>query len=256
MAIHKFIKKLRKNKKISQQHIAELLGCTRQTFTQIENGNRDISLGESRKLAELFEIPLDKFITEQETTTYKVELELSKVKESSEQKYRISVPQNKVEKFKEVLLYILGKIGAEPHIGQTAIYKHLYFIDFDYYEKYEEQLIGARYQKNHFGPTPIEFNKITSDMIKKQELEQVNSKYFTYEQKKYLPCRSANLNILTGQEVKHIDEVLARLSQKNAKELSDYSHQDVPWIIAKDGDELEYEAVFYRTHETTVRSYD
>ncbi len=46
-------------------------------------------------------------------------------------------------KFKEVLLYILGKVGSLPNVGETVIYKLLYFIDFDYFEMYEEQLIGS-----------------------------------------------------------------------------------------------------------------
>lgn len=256
MAIYEYIKKSRENKGFSQQHVASYIGCTRQTYTQIENGSRDISLGESKKLADLFEIPLDKFVTEQEIAGYQIELQSNTKKKPTKPSIRISLPQNKVDKFKEVLLYILGKLGAEPHVGETVIYKLLYFIDFDYYEKFEEQLIGAKYQKNHFGPTPIVFEKIITDMVEKQELEKVKSKYFKYPQTKYLPCRSANLDLINGQEIKHIDEVLARLGQKNAKELSDYSHQDVPWLIAKNGEELDYEAVFYRTHDTTVRNYD
>ena len=34
----------------------------------------------------------------------------------------------------------------------TVLYKLLYFIDFDYYEKFEEQLVGATYIKNHLDP--------------------------------------------------------------------------------------------------------
>ena len=60
----------------------------------------------------------------------------------------------------------------------TVLYKLLYFIDFDYYEKFEEQLVGATYIKNHFGPTPVEFKKIVESMESKGELETVKSKYF------------------------------------------------------------------------------
>lgn len=70
---------------------------------------------------------------------------------------RISIPANNAQKFREVLLYILNKIGAKSNVGESVIYNLLYFIDFDFYEKYEEQLIGATYKKNTFGPTPIEF---------------------------------------------------------------------------------------------------
>ena len=46
----------------------------------------------------------------------------------------------------------------------TVLYKLLYFIDFDYYEKFEDQLVGATYIKNHFGPTPVEFKKIVDSL--------------------------------------------------------------------------------------------
>ena len=63
-----------------------------------------------------------------------------------------------LKKFKEVLLYILEKVGSKPNVGMTVLYKLLYFIDFDYYEKFEEQLLGATYIKNHF-TNPVEFKK-------------------------------------------------------------------------------------------------
>ena len=65
----------------------------------------------------------------------------------SEQEMRISEPQLNVQKFRQVLLYILNKIGEKPNVDETVICNLLYFIDFDYYEKYEEHLIGATYEK-------------------------------------------------------------------------------------------------------------
>jgi hypothetical protein len=77
---------------------------------------------------------------------------------------RISIPQKNLKKFEQVLLYILCKVGSKPNIGETVIYKLLYFIDFNFYEKYEEQLIGATYIKNQYGPTPKEFIKVVDTM--------------------------------------------------------------------------------------------
>ena len=94
-------------------------------------------------------------------------------------------------------------------------------------------------------------------MIRNGEMVQVTGKYFNYPQRKYLAIREADLTKLKdARELRHIDEVLARLGDKNAIELSEYSHGDVPWIIAKDGRPLDYEAVFYRTPKTSVRNYD
>ena len=129
---------------------------------------------------------------------------------------RISVPQKNLGKFKEVLLYILNKVGSKSNIGETVIYKLLYFIDFDFYEKYEEQLIGATYMKNKYGPTPVEFKKIVDKMSKDKEIEKVKSNFFAYPQTKYLPLRKPDLSKLKANEIEVIDDVLNKLSDMTA----------------------------------------
>jgi uncharacterized phage-associated protein len=166
---------------------------------------------------------------------------------------RISVPQKNLEKFRQVLLYILNKVGAKPNIGETVLYKLLYFIDFNYYEKYEEQLIGATYIKNHYGPTPVEFAKLIERMVKDGEIEAVKSSYFNFPQRKYLPRRSPDLSALTGRDIAVIDSVLNKLSDMNAGQISEYSHKDVPWLTAQEGGRIDYESVFYRMPDYSVR---
>jgi len=168
---------------------------------------------------------------------------------------RINIPQKNIGKFKEVLLYILNKIGSKPNIGETVIYKLLYFIDFNYYEKYEEQLIGATYIKNHHGPTPKEFKKVINEMIKKGEIMKVESNYFQYPQTKYLPLRKPDLTKLKATEIEVIDDVLNKLGDMNASQISEYSHNDVPWLTTEDREIIEYESVFYRTPQYSVREY-
>lgn len=129
-------------------------------------------------------------------------------------------------------------------------------MDFNYYEKYEEQLIGATYIKNNYGPTPVEFKKVTDQMIEDGEIEKVKSTHFKYPQRKYLPIKDPNLSVLNALELKMIDDVLGKLSDMNANEISEYSHNDIPWISAKKNEKIEYESVFYRTPEYSVRKYD
>ncbi len=250
------IKKLREKNGFSQEYLAKQLGISRPTFILIEEGKRELTISELKKLAAILNISLEEFLfNKKKGIEISIKLE-RKQRKTTKRGVRINVPQKKLDKFKEVLLYVLEKIGAKPNVGETVLYKLLYFIDFDFYEKYEEQLIGATYIKNYHGPTPIEFKPIVEEMGKKGEIEKVRSKYFQYDQKKYLPRRKPDLSRLNAQEIKHIDEVLARLSNKNAQELSDYSHNDVPWITTEDGKPIEYEAVFYRSRKTSVRSYE
>ncbi len=258
-SIHKSLRSLREEKGMSQEEAAKALGLTRPTYIQMERGAREPRLSELRKLCAMFDVHPDFFLHDDRSARERYQVVLKEERTASKRKepsFRISVPQGKIAVFKEVLLYILNKVGAKPNVGETVFYKLLYFIDFDYYEKYEEQLMGATYIKNHYGPTPLEFSSIVEKMLKDGEIGKVQSKYFRHEQKKYIPIREPDLTVLNARQVKHIDDVLARLSDMNASQLSEYSHKDVPWIAAEDAQPLQYEAVFYRTPETSVRSYD
>jgi len=251
-----FLKKLRQEQSISQEFLAKKINVSRPTYAQIESGARDISVKEAQKLAQFFGLSLEDFLASKKTPELKVELEKSKKRKIKKLESRISVPQEKVEKFKEVLLYILERIGARPNIGEAVVCKLMYFIDFDYYEKFEEQLIGAKYIKNHFGPTPVAFPEIISQMKQDGDLTHVVKKYFQHDQKKYLPRRSADLSNFSAQEKELIDWEIERFKDFNAAKMRDYSHKDVPWIGAEDLQPINYEAVFSRTDEFSVRQYD
>ena len=250
---NKFKNLITKNQ-ISQSKLAGIIGVSRPTIIKILAGKRELRISEADKLA----INLGISTTEIFGETAEVEIILEKniSKKNPKLKQRISVPARNVEKFKNALLYITQKIGALPNVGQTVLYKILYFCDFDYYEKYEEQLIGATYIKNHFGPTPREFSAIVKEMIQEGKIEEITTKFFDKDQKKYIPVISPDLSVFSGRELQHIDEEISRLGHKTAKELSDFSHKDVPWISTVIGNEIPYEAVFYRTKETSVRTYE
>lgn len=254
----KFIEQLRKKFQLTQAYLAEQLGISRPTYMQLERGERDLTVPEAEKLAEIFGLSLEDFLAKNiPNISIKITQDVAVAKKPKNE-IRISIPQQKLDKFKQVLLYILKKVGGKPNIGMTVIYKLLYFIDFDYYEKYEEQLMGLIFIKNHFGPTPIVFEKIIQQMIDGNQIERIKSKYYKHEQTKYLinPEIELDLSVLNGQEKEHIDWELQRLSDLNATALSNLSHKDVPWIGAQSGEQLDYEAVFYRTVDTSVRDYN
>lgn len=252
-SLGKRIKALREALRISQEELSQRLEMDRASISLIENDKRSLKADELVLLSKALNISIDELLNLKTST--EVVLEKAKSPKEKEPDLRISVPRKNLKKFKEVLLYILGKVGAKPNVGETVLYKLLYFIDFNYYEKYEEQLIGATYIKNHHGPTPIEFQSIVNEMIENKEIEVVKSKYFQHLQKKYLPHREPELSGFNANEIKVIDDVLQKLSSMNAATISEYSHQDVPWMVTPDRQKIDYESVFYRTPAYSVREY-
>ena len=249
------VKILRERGGISQDAFARGLGITRQTLIKYEKSPKDIPAPILQKLSRKFGISVDNIMVNRLPKEPTYNIVPTKRESNCVPEMRIDIPQENINKFKEVLLYILEKVGAKPNVGQTVIYKLLYFIDFDFYELYEQQLIGATYIKNHHGPTPVAFAKIIKQMEQNGELEEIKTKHFQYDQTKYIPVRPANIGILSALEIKHIDAILEKYSDKNATELSDYSHKDIPWLATGDNNIIPYESVFYRTPETSVRTY-
>ncbi len=247
------IKELREKAGFNQDKLAKMMKVSRSAISQIESGERKIATDELIRLSMIFNISIENLLDLRKQP--EVLLKESKKEKSIKPQIRISVPQKNLEKFSEVLLYILNKVGSKPNIGETVIYKLLYFIDFNFYEKYEEQLIGATFIKNNYGPTPIEFAKIIEKMTRDKEIEKVASKYFSYPQTKYLPLRKPDLSKLKANEIELIDDVLNRLSDMNAIQISEYSHRDIPWLTTEDNKIIEYESVFYRTPPYSLREY-
>lgn len=252
--IGKRIKNLRENAGYSQERLADLLRIRRVSLSQIETGGRKISAEEVARLSRIFNVTSDILLDLKK----EIEVVLEKAGQSKRQKpgLRINVPQKNLDIFKEVLLYILNKVGSKPNIGESVLYKLLYFIDFNYYEKYEEQIIGATYIKNNYGPTPKEFIVVIEEMMDQEEIVKVEDKYFQYPQRKYLPLRPPDLSGLKANELKVVDEVLEKYSDMNAKQISECSHKDVPWLTTDNGEIINYESVFYRTPEYSVRTYN
>ena len=255
------LKSLREKKGLSQEYMARELKMSRPSYALVENGEKELTIKQAKMLSELLGITLESLIDGKPVALGNVSFERAKSPKRTKrvkQEERVSIPQEHTEKFKQVLLYILAKVGGKPNVGQTVLYKLLYFIDFDYYEKFEEQLIGARYIKNTFGPTPVIFAKLMEDLEREGKVETVKSKFYKHEQKKFLvnPAIPPDISTLSAQELSHIDSELNRLSDMTATQISGLSHVDTPWAVAKDREYLDYENVFYRPVETSVREYE
>lgn len=240
----KRIKKFRADLGMSQEKLAVKLGLPRASITQIESIKREVSSLELAKLAEVFEISTDDLLSP--------ELE---EKEFRGTKKGFKVPKFNREKFKQVLLYILEKCGAKPNVGETVVYKLLYFADFDFYELYEEYLTGEAYRKISYGPAPCDFQDIVKEMISKGQLKKVTTEYYGMPQKKYLPSVKLDLSRLGARELEVIDRVVEILSPLDASIISDYSHSDIPWEVTKNREIIDYDTVFYRKPPYSVRSY-
>ena len=248
------ITELRKMKGLSQEDLAKSVKISRPSLAQIELGNRSVDILELQKLSLILEFSLDDFMSKNFSASQ--EVEGKEEKKAKKEEERISVPTLQISKFKNVLLYILERCAGKPNVGETVLYKLLYFSDFNYYELYEEHLTGAKYRKLPYGPVPQKLDTIIGQMIENGQLQRVKTEYHGYPQTRYLPLEKADLTELRASEKEIIDRVIEQMSDWSAAMLSNYSHGDKPWKASKDGEEINYELAFYRRPPYSIRVYE
>lgn len=244
---------LRKRKGLSQEELAKNLSMSRPSLAQIELGNRGVDLLEIHLLSKVLGFSLDEFMAKDFTTTQ--DLEGKPEAKAKKKEERVSVPTLQIKKFKNVLLYILEHCAGKPNVGETVLYKLLYFSDFNYYEQYEEHLTGAKYRKLPYGPVPQKLDTLIDQMIEKGQLQRVKTEYHGFPQTRYLPLEKADLTELKASEKETIDRVIEQMSDWSAAAISSYSHKDMPWLVSKEGEEINYEYAFYREAPFSVRNY-
>ncbi|MFZ2906275.1 MAG: type II toxin-antitoxin system antitoxin SocA domain-containing protein [Cyclobacteriaceae bacterium] len=246
---------LRKRKDLSQLELAKMLEMTRPSLAQIELGNRNINARELLKLSEILEVSIDNLLGKNFMINHTLPEEKVK-KKKQEPEERVSVPDLKVDKFKQVLLYILERCAGKPNIGETVLNKLLYFIEFNYYERYEQHMIGATFKKLQFGPVPQNMDAILSKMEEESLVKTFKTDYHGFMQKRFLPLAKPDLTQLKASEIEIIDHVISTLSDFSAKSISLYSHKDLPWKATEDGEVIDYELALYREPPYTARIYN
>jgi len=248
------ITELRKMKGLSQEDLAKSVKISRPSLAQIELGNRKVDVLELQMFSMVLGFSLDDFMSQNFSVNQDIEGKaVAKTKKADE---RISVPTLEVNKFKNVLLYILERCAGKPNVGETVLYKLLYFSDFNYYELYEEHLTGAKYRKLPYGPVPQKLDAIIGQMIENRQIQRIKTEYFDKIQTRYIPLVKADLTELRASEKEVIDKVIEQMSDWSAAAISDYSHKDLPWEVTEEGREIKYNLAFYREHPYSVRVYN
>lgn len=253
--IGKRIAELRQLSCLSQDELAHQIDLSRSSLAQIELGNRKLNVLELQKIARILGFSLDYFLSQH--FSVKAFSNTPPTKQSELDNFRVSKPTLNIEKFSNVLLYLLERCAGKPNLGETLIYKMLYFSDFNYYELYEEHLTGAKYHKLPYGPVPQNVQTIINKMIEEDKsIKRIKTDYHNYKQTRFIPLKKANLQMLKASETAILDHVIEQFSDWSARAISEYSHKDLPWLVSKEGEEINYELALYREAPYSVRNYE
>lgn len=151
------------------------------------------------------------------------------------------------KKYQQVILYFCWELDREIH-GKKKLAKLLYYLDFDYYEKYQKYFTGEIYKKLPMGPLPVSLEEITNDMEKKQEIaiEKINEWDGYNPTEIYKGLKKPDVSVFSFEEKEMVDRVIKKYGHLNGKELENLTHSEAPYIGTEDKKEIPYELSFYR----------
>ena len=117
---------LREQHGYTQEKLAQAIGVSRQHLAKVEQGEAELKLSQARACAELFGISVDalslgELPAEQNVLPTASQMQPKEVPSARDPRPQITVKPENVQKFKEVLLYVLSKVGALPNVGKTVL---------------------------------------------------------------------------------------------------------------------------------------
>ena len=207
------IKGLREQRKLSQVTVAKKIGISRASYITIEQGKRELSFSEAKKLCAFLGITLR-------------ELEVGQA-----QNY---------EKYKQMLLAFLRLSNKIP---KTKLAKLLYFADFGWFYYHLQSMSGMQYRKIQYGPVPDSYFRIIDELFDdgKIDIDQTEDGAMLISETR----RGAKvaLSEINAAEKKLIKSIADKWKGKNTKEIVAFTHNQLPYLCADDNDIVSYNVV-------------
>ena len=207
----KFIKDLRDKKGLSQAELAEKVGISRTSYIAVEQGKRDISLGEIEKLSHILGFSFEDL--EQGTSP-------------------------DYEKYRQMILAFLRK---NKSITKTKLAKFLYFADFGWYYNHLKSMSGMQYKKISYGPVAESYFRLIDEMVDGGEIALELKSEGAMILSETRSGAKMNLDKISEEEDQLIEKISKKWEGKNTKEVVDFTHKQLPYLYARDNELVSYE---------------
>ena len=208
--LYQNIERLRKERKITQEQMAKMLGLSRPTYINMENGEREPSVSELERLAAIFGVSASELL---------------------------GGPRNN-KKFEQMYFYILRKF--KNGVPKTKLAKLLYLADFSYFYDNLEPMSGVTYIRRDYGPVADIFFETTDNLIDtgKVSVRQLDRAFMIK-----LASVLENDDLLSDAEKARMDEIVDLWKDKSTQEIVNFTHEQKPWRSRMDGEVIPYVSI-------------
>ncbi|MBI4114235.1 MAG: DUF4065 domain-containing protein [Candidatus Niyogibacteria bacterium] len=150
------------------------------------------------------------------------------------------------KKYRNAILFFAKKI-QNGTLGKLKLMKLLYFLDFDFFEKYGRSVTGDEYLRFEYGPVPHMGEKMLKKMSG-SEIKITKRKVAVglNDQMHIEALKDFDINVFTKEELLMLEEVADKWEKFAGAEMKNASHGEAPWIATKPNSVIDYNLVYYR----------
>ncbi|MEI7424741.1 MAG: Panacea domain-containing protein [Candidatus Staskawiczbacteria bacterium] len=150
------------------------------------------------------------------------------------------------KKYKNLILFFANKI-KNGTLGKLKIMKLLYFLDFDFFEKYGQPISGDEYLRFDNGPIPRMAEKILKGMNGKEIKITKRKVGIGYNDQQHIePLKEFDMSLFSKEELMMMEEIAGKWEKFSGTDMKNASHGEAPWIATKPNNVIDYNLAYYR----------
>ncbi|MDD4900752.1 MAG: Panacea domain-containing protein [Patescibacteria group bacterium] len=150
------------------------------------------------------------------------------------------------KKYKNIILFFANKI-KNGTLGKLKMMKLLYFLDFDFFEKYGKSVTGDQYLRFENGPVPRMAEKIIKQMDSVDIKISKRKVCAGYNDQQHIEAlKIFDINLFSKEELVMMEEIAGKWEKFSGAEMKSASHGEAPWIATKPDEIIDYNLTYYR----------
>ncbi|MBI3626510.1 SocA family protein [Candidatus Uhrbacteria bacterium] len=150
------------------------------------------------------------------------------------------------KKYKNAILFFANKIQNNT-LGKLKMMKLLYYLDFDFFEKYGRSVTGDEYLRFERGPVPRMAEKLLREMTGVQiKVTRKKIAHGYNDQQHIEPLIAFDINVFDKEELLMLEDIANKWEKFTGTEMKWATHGEAPWISTQENEVIDYNLAFYR----------
>lgn len=145
------------------------------------------------------------------------------------------------DKLAAAVAYLTERSRNDDSFGSTKLVKLLYYADCAAYQQTGRPITGSNYVHMDHGPYPEDWRSMV-DQLQREDVVRIDFEDGSgnYQRRRPLLGQKATATALSDRDRAILDDQLRRFARFNARDIEEYSHDELCWLITVQGETMPY----------------